>query len=172
VVGYELQLLAAAKDNSLPHITTLSLDLSPPHTFFNIYDMASLKCSTVLRAASRFRYVETPLFLAPALSRSLATATGPEGVTRRKPTTFTDKLNTGPSFADFVVGKEEILSVEEALAIDPKAESPKGVRTALDKNGKEIVRLPDWLKTSVPMGSNYNKIKEDLRGLNLHTGIA
>ncbi|KAH8149175.1 uncharacterized protein LAJ45_06714 [Morchella importuna] len=131
--------------------------------------MASLKYSIVLRAASRFRCVETPLFLAPALSRSLATATGPEGVTRRKPTAFTDKLNTGPSFADFVVGKEETLSVEEALALDSKAESPKGVRTALDKNGKEIVRLPDWLKTSVPMGSNYNKIKEDLRGLNLHT---
>lgn len=54
----------------------------------------------------------------------------------------------------------------EAPTIDLTA----GIRTVFDKNGKEIVRLPDWLKTSMPMGTNYNKIKNDLRGLNLHTG--
>jgi lipoic acid synthetase len=31
------------------------------------------------------------------------------------------------------------------------------------------VRLPTWLKTNIPQGSNYNAIKKDLRGLNLHT---
>lgn len=67
--------------------------------------------------------------------------------------------------------KEEVLSAEEALAIDIKTAAPRGVRTVIDKNGKEIVRLPDWLKTSVPLGEDYNKIKNDLRGLNLHTGI-
>lgn len=142
--------------------------------FFHLHtNMASSISSTALRAGLRFRCLNAPQFLAPVLSRSLATATtGPEGITRRKATTFTDKLNTGPSFSDFVGGnaKKEALSTEDALAIDLKAGAPRGVRTVIDKNGKEIVRLPDWLKTSVPMGTNYNKIKNDLRGLNLHTG--
>ena len=30
-------------------------------------------------------------------------------------------------------------------------------------------RLPSWLKTSIPTGSSFSKIKKDLRGLNLHT---
>ena len=29
--------------------------------------------------------------------------------------------------------------------------------------------LPEWLKTKIPIGSNYTRIKQDLRGLNLHT---
>ncbi|KAH0015721.1 Lipoyl synthase, partial [Aureobasidium melanogenum] len=30
-------------------------------------------------------------------------------------------------------------------------------------------RLPEWLKTPVPSSNNFKKIKNDLRGLNLHT---
>ncbi|KAI8989439.1 hypothetical protein BDB01DRAFT_781893 [Pilobolus umbonatus] len=30
-------------------------------------------------------------------------------------------------------------------------------------------RLPEWLKTNIPDGKNYGKIKKDLRGLKLHT---
>ena len=30
-------------------------------------------------------------------------------------------------------------------------------------------RLPSFLKTSIPSGPSFNKIKKDLRGLNLHT---
>jgi lipoic acid synthetase len=29
--------------------------------------------------------------------------------------------------------------------------------------------LPEWLKTPIPVNENYKKIKQDLRGLNLHT---
>lgn len=31
------------------------------------------------------------------------------------------------------------------------------------------LRLPPWLKREIPMGKNYSKIKDQLRGLNLHT---
>lgn len=31
------------------------------------------------------------------------------------------------------------------------------------------LRLPPWLKTRIPMGKNYNKLKNTLRSLNLHT---
>lgn len=34
---------------------------------------------------------------------------------------------------------------------------------------KQITRLPDWLKTPIPINDNYKKIKKDLRGLKLHT---
>ncbi|ORZ40635.1 hypothetical protein BCR44DRAFT_1385941 [Catenaria anguillulae PL171] len=31
------------------------------------------------------------------------------------------------------------------------------------------VRLPEWLKTDIPVGSEFQRIKKDLRGLKLHT---
>lgn len=31
------------------------------------------------------------------------------------------------------------------------------------------VRLPEWLKTEIPVGEDYKRIKRDLRGLQLHT---
>lgn len=31
------------------------------------------------------------------------------------------------------------------------------------------LHLPPWLKTKIPMGKNYNKLKNTLRSLNLHT---
>ncbi|KZF19284.1 mitochondrial Lipoyl synthase [Xylona heveae TC161] len=99
--------------------------------------------------------------------RTLATA-APEppatgGTTRRPKTAFHDRLNAGPSFADFVGGdKEQPLSPEEALELKTAMVGPKGKQ-------KKIVRLPEWLKTPVPDGKNFKKIRNDLRGLNLHT---
>lgn len=98
--------------------------------------------------------------------RTLATTSTPgPGITKRNPTSFTDRLNTGPSFADFVAPSDS-LTPEESLELDPSA---KEIRTVVNRRGKEIVRLPPWLKTNIPRGTNYNKIKGDLRGLNLHT---
>lgn len=31
------------------------------------------------------------------------------------------------------------------------------------------LRLPPWLKTEIPIGKNYNRLKNTLRDLNLHT---
>ena len=118
--------------------------------------------------------------------RTLATSVPeqqPPGITRRQqPTSFTDRLNTGPSFADFVgvggSGGSSALSVSESLELaSPAAPSSSssssalsdGIRTVITPKGKELVRLPSWLKTTIPQGTNYNKIKEDLRGLQLHT---
>ncbi|KAK9381220.1 uncharacterized protein V2V93DRAFT_323621 [Kockiozyma suomiensis] len=72
---------------------------------------------------------------------------------RRRPTRFADVLNAGPSFDDFLrqgATKDDVITPDQ-------------------RRKKEIVRLPTWLKTDIPMGTNYTKIKEDLRGLNLHT---
>lgn len=71
-------------------------------------------------------------------------------------------MNIGPSFADFVTGKEPPLEPSEAYALKTALVGPKGRQ-------KEITRLPSWLKTPIPDSSSYKKIKNDLRGLNLHT---
>ncbi|KAK9377350.1 uncharacterized protein V1513DRAFT_422613 [Lipomyces chichibuensis] len=74
---------------------------------------------------------------------------------RRRGTRFTDVLNAGPSFDEFL---QAGLSKQEAIE-NNEGSTPK----------REIVRLPSWLKTDIPKGANFSKIKEDLRGLNLHT---
>merc|ERR1719323_2236177 len=38
----------------------------------------------------------------------------------------------------------------------------------LEKGDKRL-RLPPWLKTEIPMGKNFSKLKDDLRGLKLAT---
>ena len=139
-----------------------------------------------------------PLPRNPRLSRTLATAVSETPATNstpqsRRSTPLRDRLISGPSFSDFVVGgrgpkrrsgaRGEIivpedggapLSQEDALELDGGHEGQtKGIRRALvgpPGKQKEITRLPEWLKTPIPTSNNFKKIKNDLRGLNLHTG--
>ncbi len=105
----------------------------------------------------------------PKSSRNFATAVNEPSATQSpthkpllRPTKFADKLNTGPAFSDFVGGNEPPLEASDAYALKTAMVGPKGKQ-------KEITRLPSWLKTPIPDSSNYKKIKNDLRGLNLHT---
>lgn len=72
---------------------------------------------------------------------------------------FSEKLAKGPSFADFL-NMDKPLTADEAFELDRKVELP---------NGSIHKRLPSWLKTKVPLGTNFNRIKHDLRGSHLHT---
>ena len=81
---------------------------------------------------------------------------------RVRPTQFADELNAGPAFSDFVSSNEPSLHPTEAYALKTALVGPEGKK-------KEITRLPSWLKTPIPDGLSYKKIKNDLRGLNLHT---
>ncbi|KAJ9653061.1 hypothetical protein H2198_007723 [Neophaeococcomyces mojaviensis] len=96
--------------------------------------------------------------------RHFATTTDDPPTTkpRIQATTFSDRLNTGPSFDDFVSVKEPPLNPSDAYALKTGLVGPKGKQ-------KQITRLPEWLKTPIPDSSSYKKIKNDLRGLNLHT---
>ncbi len=103
------------------------------------------------------------VFLQPlASTRPFATATDPAQKPRVRATTFADKINAGPSFTDFVDGREPPLAPSEAYELKTALVGPEGKQ-------KQITRLPEWLKTPIPVNSNYKKIKNDLRGLNLHT---
>jgi lipoic acid synthetase len=103
--------------------------------------------------------------LTPTISRGYATTDLPIAAApvRRRETKFSDKLNAGPVFGDFVGGKEEPITPEDALELRTALVGPKGKQ-------KKITRLPEWLKTPIPDGKNFKKIKNDLRGLGLHTG--
>ncbi|KAK7463710.1 hypothetical protein VKT23_005648 [Stygiomarasmius scandens] len=76
--------------------------------------------------------------------RSLATPSAPS----TSKTTFTETLKVGPSLDDFISD-----NVPDRVVLG----NPRGPR------------LPGYLKTSIPSGKSFNKIKKDLRGLNLHT---
>lgn len=113
--------------------------------------LASSTLKTLPRSHASFRAFattsDTPQTSAPAAPSKTA----------RPATSFSDSLNSGPSFGDFV-NPTGPLSPAEAYEI-------KTVKVGK----KTITRLPEWLKTPIPSNQNYKKIKKDLRGLNLHT---
>ncbi|KAI4620568.1 uncharacterized protein J4E87_007256 [Alternaria ethzedia] len=117
--------------------------------------------SSTLKAVPRSR---TPLRTFATTSDTPQTAV-PEAPTRRSrpPTSFSDTLNAGPSFGDFV-NPEAPLSPAEAYEIKTVQVGPEGRK-------KTITRLPEWLRTPIPSNANqnYKQIKKDLRGLNLAT---
>lgn len=66
---------------------------------------------------------------------------------------FTKQLEDGPQFEDFI--SNDYTKYEGKLK--------------LEKGENSRLRLPPWLKTEIPMGKNYSKIKSQLRKLNLST---
>lgn len=75
---------------------------------------------------------------------------------RRRRTNFTDNLNKGPSFDDFLrarISKDDIISSDIIANSQPT----------------ERVRLPTWLKTPIAKGKSFHKLKDDVHGLGLHT---
>ncbi|XP_015596808.1 lipoyl synthase, mitochondrial [Cephus cinctus] len=66
---------------------------------------------------------------------------------------FSEKLENGPSLKDFVTERS----------------SEYGGKLKLDKGDRSRLRLPPWLKTEIPMGKNYSRIKDQLRELKLST---
>ncbi|KAJ3408250.1 hypothetical protein HDV05_005066 [Chytridiales sp. JEL 0842] len=130
--------------------------------------MSSTSGASALPACSRTssRYLtplactQSPTYPITSISvstprRSSSTAT----VTTTEPTrksAFASKLAEGPSFHDFLAkGNEELELIEESPVAIPKR--------------KKHVKLPEWLKTEIPVGKNFSKLKKDLRGLKLHT---
>ncbi|RKF56284.1 Lipoyl synthase, mitochondrial [Erysiphe neolycopersici] len=124
-----------------------------------------------MAAAGRFRCHNANLLshtllssIFPTLSRTLTTeATASIATRKSRPTYFTDELNTGPSFSEFINSQINPSVVENDHPV---------LRTAMvgpAGRQKQITRLPEWLKTPIPDNSNYKKIRKDLRGLNLHT---
>ncbi|CAG7830866.1 unnamed protein product [Allacma fusca] len=69
------------------------------------------------------------------------------------------EFSDGPDLSDFLSG---------TVPSGEKWDEYKG-KLKREKGDNERLRLPPWLKREIPMGENYARIKEKLRGLNLHT---
>jgi hypothetical protein len=63
-------------------------------------------------------------------------------------------LQDGPDLGDFIAG----------VVPRNSSQSYEG-QLRLDKGQKGRLRLPPWLKTEIPVGKNFSKIKDDLRGM-------
>merc|ERR1719284_1528385 len=70
-----------------------------------------------------------------------------------------ENIAEGPDLSDFIAG------------VVPRNETWKTYegQLKLEKGEKGRLRLPPWLKTKIPVGKNFAKLKEDLRGLKLAT---
>lgn len=130
------------------------------------YTMAALRPSSRRLLSPAIFEARTPLV---PQKRTFATTINEPPQSSSKParprpaTTFSDRLNTGPAFGDFVSPKEEEpLSEEDALELRTVQVGPEGRK-------RTHTRLPEWLKTPIPSNDNFKRIKNDLRGLNLHT---
>ncbi|KAL6712655.1 hypothetical protein ACN47E_000532 [Coniothyrium glycines] len=126
---------------------------------------AAIPRSRCLLAASSFKAIprsSTPLRTFATTSDAPQTSP-PEAPTKRSrpATSFSDTLNSGPAFGDFV-NPNAPLSPAEAYEIKTVQVGPEGRK-------KTITRLPEWLKTPIPSNQNYKRIKKDLRGLKLAT---
>ena len=61
------------------------------------------------------------------------------------------KLNEGPDLKDFLNPNDKYKNL------------------VLKRTSRERLRLPPWLKTEIPIGKNYAKLKDTLKGLKLNT---
>jgi lipoic acid synthetase len=78
-------------------------------------------------------------------------------------------LSNGPSFQDFLQEGQgdKRLTLEESLELSPSSKQKAINVQPLTK--KKHQKLPSWLKTDIPTGELFKKIKRDLRGLKLNT---
>ncbi|XP_063380166.1 lipoyl synthase, mitochondrial isoform X1 [Cydia fagiglandana] len=68
-----------------------------------------------------------------------------------------EKLREGPGLSDFIAEDR------------PKDWDEYEGKLKREKGEQERLRLPPWLKTSIPTGSKFNEVKEQLRSLKLST---
>lgn len=76
-------------------------------------------------------------------------------VQHKRPKRFLNALNEGPSFEDFITGRAA------NITIDPLE--------AARRNTKEVNKLPKWLRVNIPTGSNFHRLKQDVKELKLST---
>ena len=66
------------------------------------------------------------------------------------------KVASGPGLGDFLTGS---VHIEDAPMVPEHLKKKKG----------QHLRLPDWLKTEIPIGKNYTRLRDSLRKLKLNT---
>ncbi|OQV25569.1 Lipoyl synthase, mitochondrial [Hypsibius exemplaris] len=72
-----------------------------------------------------------------------------------------ERMSNGPRLGDFISGDIPPAPLPASLSYTGKLKREEGE--------DERLRLPPWLKTKIPGGKNYNKLKTSLRELKLNT---
>ncbi|CAI4930468.1 ANM_HP_G0078730.mRNA.1.CDS.1 [Saccharomyces cerevisiae] len=115
--------------------------------------------SNALNTDSDNASVRVPVGNSTEVENATSQLTGTSGKrrkgNRKRITEFKDALNLGPSFADFVSGKAS------KMILDPLEKARQ--------NTEEAKKLPRWLKVPIPQGTNYHKLKGDVKELGLST---
>ena len=121
-----------------------------------IFERGTMSASLGGRAACRSTLAAPSWTAAASSARARsASSTAKKEEERKRP----DLVN-GPGLEDFIAG------------VVPRNRGIDGYSGALklaEARGQSRLRLPPWLKTKIPMGENYSKLKDDLRGLGLST---
>ncbi|XP_056121026.1 lipoyl synthase, mitochondrial [Rhinichthys klamathensis goyatoka] len=117
--------------------------------------LISRSCCAAGRYSSNHLFLPSKCFEASNVyyCNRLTTAANTSTITERKKDIKEDGLN----LQDFISGELSEKSTWEEY------------RGNLKREKGERLRLPPWLKTEIPIGKNYNKLKNTLRELNLHT---
>ncbi|XP_018579441.1 lipoyl synthase, mitochondrial [Anoplophora glabripennis] len=74
-----------------------------------------------------------------------------------------ERIASGPSLQDFINDPNPVLKD------DPETWKEYDGKLKREKGEDQRLRLPPWLKRTIPTGKNYSRVKEQLRKLNLHT---
>nr|XP_055061387.1 lipoyl synthase, mitochondrial [Misgurnus anguillicaudatus] len=84
---------------------------------------------------------------------------------------LTSAANTSATLTEKKKGiKEDGLNLQDFISGELSEKSKwEEYRGSLKREKGERLRLPPWLKTEIPIGKNFNKLKNTLRNLNLHT---
>lgn len=105
-------------------------------------------------------------FLKRMSSSALRRMSGSAGSSKRI------NIKDGPSFEDFLSTSSQRLSLKESLELKNGIRINPITKKKYFKNHFSHFRhqkLPSWLKTDIPTGETFKKIKNDLRGLKLNT---
>lgn len=80
---------------------------------------------------------------------------------------FRQQLADGPGFDDFI-GASDLNNSSEMDKLEENLVS-ENLQPSVSSSNSTALRMPSWLKTKVPVGPHYHKLKGTLRDLNLHT---
>ncbi|XP_050090870.1 lipoyl synthase, mitochondrial [Anopheles aquasalis] len=115
---------------------------------------SALLRNTIIQKGPR---VSSVSFWVPLQERKYATNSGTPVASQLE--RIRERLESGPNFQDFVQNPD--YNREDWSSYEGKLRREKGEN--------ERLRLPPWLKTKIPMGKNFTRIKEQLRELKLAT---
>jgi hypothetical protein len=97
------------------------------------------------------------------LVRALAAGTQGDTAADKVLTSLRSQLSSGPSFADFLGGTPGTAPEDAPDESDLTPIAPPG------RPARTHVPLPPWIRSTIPTGYNYHRIRKNLRDLKLAT---